>query len=267
MSVDKRFLEIRVHIMKKVRPRSILAASGVFLILLISAWDALASDQSGGSRGEHVIIVGGPALRRWENTRVDVDQHDKVWYNFVRKGKFRVRELMFQHGRGIAVTMLVFRPAYLSRQSEEGRPLIQWVESIRNDYFKKLHGFDMDIVWFDTASELIRYLNHGRNRRETKIVNLEYFGHSNRHAFLLDYSNAVMGASKEWLHEDELERIEPGAFAKHAYCRSFGCHTGESMSQKWHQATGVPLWGVVGKTDYSISNTEAILSQGAYWKY
>ena len=163
--------------------------------------------------------------------------------------------------------MLVYRPAYVSRQTEEGRPLVQWVESIRDDYFKELHHFNMKIVWFNTAAELIQYVNSGQNRRKMKVVNFEYFGHSNRHAFMFDYSNKVMGASKEWLHENDLKKIKRSAFAKNAYCRSFGCHTGESMSQKWRQATGVRMWGVVGKTDYSVSNTEAVISPGGYWKY
>ncbi len=247
--------------------RSILATNRVIPLLLFSACCVDARDQSGKSSGEYIVVVGGPALSQQENLRMGVAPHDKVWYNFVRKGKFRVRELMEKHGRGIEVTMLVFRPAYVSRQAEEGRPLVEWVESIRDDYFKKKHDFDMNIVWFDTASELIRYLNRGQDRRNKKIVNFEYFGHSNRHAFMLDYSNAVMGASSEWLHEDELNRIKPSAFARDAYCRSFGCHTGESMSQKWLEATGVRMWGVVGKTDYAMSNTEAMITPGGYWKY
>jgi hypothetical protein len=263
LAVDKRQPEHRLPSMTKVCPRSILAAAGAILVLLFTSGGADARDKV----GEYIVVAGGPALRSWENLRKDVDQHDRSWYNFVRKAKFRIKELMDQHGRGIQATLLVYRPAYAARQSEEGRPLVQWIESIRDDYFKGRHHFDMDIVWFDTAAELVQYLNRGQNRRTTKIVNFEYFGHSNRHAFMFDYSNAVMGASKEWLHETDLERIGRSAFAKNAYCRSFGCHTGESMSQKWHEATGVRMWGVVGKTDYSISNTEALISPGGYWKY
>ena len=230
---------------------------------LLGADGAMARDRD----GEYIVVAGGPALREWENLRKASDQHDKYWYNFVRKAKFRVKELMDKHGRGIKATMMVYRPAYVARQTEEGRPLVRWVESIRDDYFKELHNFDMKIVWFDTTSQLIQYINSGQNRRSTKIVNFEYFGHSNRHAFLFDYSNAVMGASKEWLHEDDLKKLKRSAFSKDAYCRSFGCHTGESMSQKWRKATGLRMWGVVGKTDYAVSNTEAVISPGGYWKY
>jgi hypothetical protein len=33
--------------------------------------------------------------------------------------------------------------------------------------------------------------------------------------------------------------------------KSWGCYTGESMSQKFRAATGVPMVGAVGKVDYS----------------
>ena len=253
--------------MKDCRPFSFLAVLGAAFLLLAPWVAARDPNQSKEQSGEYIVVAGGPALSRWETMRNDVEPHDKYWYNFVRKGKFRIKELMEQRGRGITVTMLVFRPAYQSRQEEEGRPLIQWVESIREDNYKKLHDFDMNIVWFDTASELIQYLNQGQDRRKMKIANFEYFGHSNAHAFMFDYSNSVLGASTEWLHEDELGKIKRSAFAKDAYCRSFGCHTGQSMSQKWRRATGVRMWGVVGKTDYSISNTEAIINPGGYWNY
>lgn len=252
---------------KSSRPQSISAAVSMIVLQLVSAVGADARERRGAAGGEYIVVVGGPALRQWEDSRHQFDQHDKVWYNFVRKGKFRIKELMVKHGRGIKVTMLVYRPAYLSRQAEEGRPLTQWVESIRDDYFKKRYDFDMDIVWFDTAAELVSYINSGRDRSKTKIANFEYFGHSNRHAFMLDYSNSVMGASGEWLHEDELGKIGRHAFAKNAYCRSFGCHTGESMSHKWRRATGLRMWGVVGKTDFSVSNTEAVITPGGYWNY
>jgi hypothetical protein len=253
--------------MRSLGHQSILATAGVALVLLSSAVSAGARDRSKGSSGEYIVVVGGPALRQWEDSRAPLEQHDMVWYNFVRKAKFRIKELMDRHGRGTKVTMLVFRPAYESRQAEERRPLIQWIESIRDDYFKERHDFDIDLVWFDTAAGLIRYINSGQNRRKLKIANFEYFGHSNRHAFMFDYSNAVMGASSEWLHEDEFDKIDRKAFANTAYCRSFGCHTGESMSKEWRRATGVRMWGVVGKTDYSISNTEAVISPGGYWSY
>ncbi len=175
-------------------------------------------------------------------------------------------EVLKEEGRIREITWMVYRPAYVRRASEEGRPLVAWVESVRDDFFQKLHNKTIKLVWFDSGDDIVRYINGGQNRRRNKIAMFEYFGHSNRHAFLLDYSSAVMGASKAWLHENDLSKIKRKAFAKGAFCRSFGCHTGESMSKAWKRATGVRMWGVHGKTDYADERTVKI-SPGGYWKY
>ena len=55
---------------------------------------------------------------------------------------------------------------------------------------------------------------------------------------------------KEWLHERDLGKIRSSIFASNAYCKSWGCHTGESMSAVWKSKLGIPLEGARGKTDY-----------------
>jgi hypothetical protein len=99
---------------------------------------------------------------------------------------------------------------------------------------------------------VINYLNGGQPRNAVKIASLDWFLHSNKAAFMFDYSNEIDSASKSWLHENELGRINRGIFAPKALVKSWGCHTGESMSKKWRRATGVPMVGAVGKTDYSV---------------
>ena len=44
---------------------------------------ALPDTQSQASQ-RHVILCGGPALRLWEDLRVEQDQHDRWWGNFIR---------------------------------------------------------------------------------------------------------------------------------------------------------------------------------------
>ena len=44
---------------------------------------------------------------------------------------------------------------------------------------------------------------------------------------------------------------------RNAFVKSWGCHTGESMSEKWKNATGTPMIGAIGRTDYS-SRDEAL---------
>jgi len=217
-------------------------------------------------KGEYIFVCGGPALRGWEELRKSSDQHDKYWHNFVRKAKWRMFEVLKEQGPDVQLTMMVYKPAYVSRASEEGRPLVQWVESVRDDFFMGQHNKRIKLVWFDDGNDVITYINSGQNRRKNKISMFEYFGHSNRHAFLFDYSNSVIGASKAWLHEQDLSKIKRSAFQKSAYCRSFGCHTGESMSRVWRKETGIKMWGVAGKTDYSDERTVKV-SPGGFWKY
>jgi hypothetical protein len=155
------------------------------------------------------------------------------------------------------VTWLVFRPGYASRSTEEGRPLLSFIESVRDEY-------GVNLRYFSSTPELIDYINRGQSRSRMKIVGFEYYGHSNRYAFMFDYSNGLMGASKSWLHQSELGRINASAFDRNAFCQSWGCHTGESMSRYWQSATGVPMMGAIGKTDYS-NGYRPVLSPGGRW--
>ena len=98
-----------------------------------------------------------------------------------------------------------------------------------------------------------------------KIVGFEYFGHSNRACFMFDYSNLLDSASKSWLHESELSKIERRDFLHGAYVRSWGCHTGESMSKKWYNATGTHMIGAIGKTQFMMEELPILTSEGGKW--
>jgi hypothetical protein len=71
---------------------------------------------------------------------------------------------------------------------------------------------------------------------------------------MFDYSNQVDSGSKAWLHEKELGQINRDAFTPRAFIKSWGCHTGESMSALWRRAIGQPMIGAIGTTDYSGSD-------------
>jgi len=81
---------------------------------------------------------------------------------------------------------------------------------------------------------------------------------------MFDYSNAVYGCSSAWLHEKDLSQIHRGIFTRDCFCKSWGCHTGESMSRAWRRATGVAMIGADGKTDYS-DPMAVVLSPGGRW--
>jgi len=199
--------------------------------------------------GEAIVISGGPSLIEWEKFKKV--PHDHWWANFVRAARIRLAELKERHGDQGMVTWMVYKPAYIRRGThQEKKDLSKEIETVRDKY-------KVNLVWFGSKEEFLNYLNagsHNHPRQDWKITDLEYFGHSNRACFMFDYSNEIDSGSKTWLHEKELGKIDRNAFAPNAFIKSWGCHTGESMSRLWRKATGQPMIGAVGTTDYSGSD-------------
>ncbi|MEO0446917.1 MAG: hypothetical protein AAF191_12660 [Verrucomicrobiota bacterium] len=230
----------------------------VVLILLLSLMGVHAIDLFGtrGSKAtrrgepvEFIILSGGPACRNWENYRVEQARHDRWWGNFVRTARVRMEQIRAQEGPDAVITWLVYRTGYEQRAKEDKADLIGNILSVRDK-----ETIQCRLVWFRKREEVIRYLNYGDTevpRSHFKIGSFDYFGHSNKYAFTFDYSGEVLGASKVFLHQDDLAKLQKGIFARGARNQSWGCHTAESMSKVWRQATGSRLIGAVGKTDYS----------------
>jgi len=225
--------------MKAAQSNSVKLPAAWFLILLVFitgfAFPAAADE-------EYILISGGPSLMLWEQNKPE--PHDRYWGIFIRAARTRMQLLRKERGPEYPITWLVYRPGYQTRGKQEGRNLISLINSVRDAYNVKL-------VYFDRTQQLIDYLNRGQPRHRVKISGLEYYGHSNRACFMFDYSNNIDSASKAWLHESELSRIRRGLFQRGATVKSWGCHTGESFSKEWKAATGVPMIGAIGKTDYS----------------
>lgn len=233
------------------RRSSPLVLLALGLLVFFSAY-ATASAQA----REYVIVSGGPALRKWEDLRAPGTQHDRWWGNFIRPARVRIEQIQKQEP-GAMITWLVYRNAFVTRSSEDNRALTPLVESVRDKYGVRL-------MWFDSGTQLINYINEGQPRSRVKICNFEYYGHSNKYCFMFDYSNAIYGVSKSWLHEKDLSRIRASSFTRDAFCKSWGCHTAESMSQAWRSKIGIPLIGAHGKTDFS-DPLNVTLSPGGRW--
>lgn len=193
---------------------------------------------------EYIIVSGGPSLIEWEKYKAA--PHDRFWGNFIRSARYRIEQLRKQYGPSARITWLVYRPGYVRRdqRQDHDKDVIGNINSVRDKY-------GVNLVWFDSGADVINYLNAGLPRNQVKIATFDFFGHSNRACFMFDYSNEIDSGSKAWLHEDELKKIHRGLFTKDALIKSWGCHTGESMSKKWKSATGKKMIGAVGKTDYS----------------
>ncbi len=225
-------------------------------LLILFSFFATAAAQA--QQREYVLLIGGPSLHQWEQYKAR--PHDHWWANFVRSGRVRTEQLRAQYGPDALITWLVYKPGYVDRGKQENQDLISHINSVRDKY-------NLKMVYFNRGGEVIDYLNNGMPRNQVKIAVFEYFGHSNKACFLFDYSNIVDSASKSWLHESELTQINRRAFIRDAFVKSWGCHTGESMSKHWLSATGTRMWGAIGKTDYSTAHMPVLSSAGGKWVY
>ncbi len=222
-------------------------------IFLNPPWDAAAA---AFPRGEYLIVSGGPSLYRWEKYKDT--PHDRWWGNFIRTARVRIEQLQAERGPDYPIGWLVYRPGYITRSVQDGRDLISFIESVRDKYRVRL-------IYFNSTDQLIDYINSAPHRGRLPITGFEYYGHSNKACFMFDYSNVVDSASKAWLHEAELRRIRRSAFHRKAFIKSWGCHTGESMSKYWRLAVGIPMIGAIGKTDYSPGYIPVLSSKNGRW--
>ncbi len=207
---------------------------------------------------EYVLLVGGPSLMKWEQYKVQ--PHDHWWANFVRAARIRTEQLREKVGPDAKITWLVYKQGYLDRGAQENQDLIAFIESVRDK-------FNLNLVWIRNGEDVINYLNRGQPRDQVKVAFFEYFGHSNKACFMFDYSSNIESACKAWLHESQLAQISRNAFTRDAEVRSWGCHTGEMMSQSWRRAVGNRMYGVVGKTQYMTNELPIIAPPGGKWTY
>jgi hypothetical protein len=227
------------------------------VLRLLLALVALVAFPRTGAAAEYIILSGGPSLMKWE--RWKAQPHDLWWMNFVRAGRLRIQELLSQGVPKEEITWLVYGGAYRSRSEQEKQDLIANIESVRQTYGIRLK-------FFNRASEVIDYLNAGKPRSEVKIANLEYFGHSNKACWMFDYSNQIDSASKVWIHQDDFAKLAPGIFAPNAFVKSWGCHSGEEMNRRFRKATGIKMWGAVGRTQYNTDELPTLATASGRWR-
>ncbi len=104
----------------------------IALLVLVAPWAAEArKDKLPNPSDEYIIVTGGPALEKWEQYRVKNQRHDKWWGNFIRASRIRIDQLQrYYKGKGpVNITWMVYRPGYVTRATEDGQPLISFIES------------------------------------------------------------------------------------------------------------------------------------------
>ena len=209
----------------------------VFRLLLLLSLLSLQA-----ATAEHLIVSGGPALRKWENYRVPDDQHDRWWANFIRAATLRMAEVRLAYGKEAPLVWMVHRPSYEARGREDGKPYTTWIA-------EQAAKRNCTLIWFNSTGDFINKIN---SRPRGSVETFDYFGHSNKYAFMFEYGSDIMAASTAWLHERDLPRLKSSIYARNAYCKSWGCHTGSSMSAVWKKQLGLPLEGAKGKTLYTM---------------
>jgi hypothetical protein len=197
---------------------------------------------SQAARAEHVIVCGAPALRSWEDLRTEQERHDRWWANFVRASTLRMDQIRQERGAEAALVWLVYKPGYDARGREDGQPYTTWIA-------EQATKRSATLIWFSSSSDYISKINA---RPKKSVVSFDYFGHSNKYAFMFDYGSDIMAASTAWLHQNDISKLNSSIFAKDAICKSWGCHTGASMSDVWKKKLGIPLIGAKGKTVYTM---------------
>ncbi len=232
------------------------------LLLCLLALSGTAMAQHNYASEEFIVLSGGPAMRAWEDYRVATEQHDRYAGNFIKAAHIRLEQIRKEQGPSAQLTWLIYRPAYTAREREDQQRKPPYTCDIA-EINERAAKCGARIVWFNTKETVINYLN---NRGGKKIADLEFFTHSNKYAFLFDYSNEILGVSTCYLHSLDLKKIHRGLFTKDAKVQSWGCHTGEFMSAVWKKATGVPMIGAIGKTDYrAIGDNVSLPSIGGSW--
>ncbi|MEP6821120.1 MAG: hypothetical protein ABI946_02095 [Chthoniobacterales bacterium] len=230
----------------------------LFVVLLLLA--GTMPSRAANVTPEYVLLVGGPSLMKWEKYKGPL-AHDHWWANFVRAARIRTEQLREKYGPDAKITWLVYKQGYVDRSAQENQDLLGFLDSVRTT-------FNLNLVYFRDGNDVINYLNNGQPRDQVKVAFFEYFGHSNKACFMFDYSSNVDSSSKSFLHQSMLVGIKKSSFTKDAEVRSWGCHTGEMMSQKWRQAVGNKMWGVVGKTQYMTHELPVIATPpGGKWTY
>ncbi len=207
------------------------------------------------SASQHIILCGGPASLRWEKLRVKKDQHDKWWANFEYASILRAEEIRRAYDKSAKITWIIYKPGYVLRGREDKKPYTQW---IRENAAKR----NIKLVWVNSGPAAIRAMN---NHPAGSVTTFDYFGHSNRYCFMLDYGSDVMAVSQAWIHEKELGKIRRSIFHRNCISQSYGCHTGESMSAYWRKTLGHTLIGARGKTDYVSLNKGRLPHVNGTW--
>jgi len=94
---------------------------------------------------------------------------------------------------------------------------------------------------FGPGQEVIDYLNHGQPRDQLKVIGFEIFSGTRIGPVSCSITATISTALVNRGCTIATDQINRRVFDRHAYVKSWGCHTGEEMSKKWYAATGTRM--------------------------
>lgn len=214
----------------------------------------------------HVIVVGGIAINDKE--------HDIYPWAFLNAASAR----MSQHRRGNKSILIMYTPNYEKRVTHQ-KPELEHPDTDKTD--KNIHRYKekmiricrdkgFNFIAVRTAKEL-----HSSLKSCRPIETLEYFGHSDKNYWFLDYTMPVadnpdinIGRDKSaqyWGLKDAKD-LGAAGFTKSGLFISYGCRQGQRLGLCHAVAVRLSIRGIGSeiRTNYEV---EGWIPRGEFYEY
>ena len=203
-----------------------------------------------------VVVSGGVC----EDPKKDPERHDSNWKHFVKSAEITISAQKTKLKEGEKIEWMVERTTYEKRGKTDGEDYIKQIEKIATDQ-------GVSLRWFSNKDELVKNINTGEDGKARSgaglISDFQYFGHGNPGNMMTKFYDptGLVGAS-----DLSAGRIDRNAFMPGCTAKNYGCNGATQQYNKhedpspngqpsfrdaWQAATGVPMSGLVGKSNYA----------------
>ena len=209
--------------------------------------------------GNHVVVVGGCS--------VNEPNHDAYPTAFLEAGVSRIKQQPMQ-GRINQSVMIMFTPSYTLRVLKQK---VEHPEVHPNGNPRHFWNFMVDcagrngftLLEARSGGDVTRLL-----KQSAQIQLLDFFGHSNKKRWLLDFGKDGTDNSTEAFGREDLMQLA-NSFTNDALFASFGCFQGQPIGL-CHMAAyflHIRAMGSTTRTDYERRDATTMLPSGSYQEY
>ena len=196
-----------------------------------------------------VVVTGGK------------DNHNYNSMNFVEASKIQIKGYK-RNGHDEKINWLVFDLDYSLKYKEK---MTNWAKS-----------YNVELDFITKSSNLIEKIN-SYSQTSVLVTNLSVFSHGTASNIAFGYENTGYEYSlydKTSINQLNVYQLSKKSFADNAMIHLYSCNSatprgfegkyfqsrkalinavdrGRSLAEELHNATGVPVWGTIGRTDYS----------------